>query len=90
MNACASSSSGPPVDVEPSFMSPDGKLISKAHADVIRGGVSKKRINCARLSLSSDDQKMKAAMENRSPQKKQAQKTSTKKKRKKRIKLHLM
>ena len=90
MNECASSSSGPPCDAEPSFMSPDGKLISKAHGDVIRGRVSKKRSNCARLSLSSDDQKMKAAMENHSPQKKQAQKTSTKKKRKKRIKLHLM
>ena len=90
MNAYASSSSGPPIEAEPPYMSTDGKLISKAHVDVISGKVSKKRSNLARLSLSSEDQRMKAAMENRSPQKKQAQKKSSKKKRKKGIKLHLV
>ena len=83
MNACASSSSGPPIEAEPPFYSTDEKLISKAHVEVIRGKVSNKRSNLASLSLSSEDVRMKAAMENKSPHKKKAQKKPSYKKRKK-------
>ena len=74
MDECALSSSGPPCDAESSYMSTDGKLISKEHGNIIRGHTTKKRKKLASLSLTPKEEKMKAAMEQYTPEKKNQRK----------------
>ena len=81
MDKCASSSSGPPCDAEPSYMSTDDKLISCEHGDHIRGYETKRK-TCATLGLQPTEQKMMEAMDKYATGKNESNKTSKKKRKK--------